>query len=104
MQFPFDYFLMIKPLAKPIKALLEEGWLSIDEGNIKGTSIPYPDGDWILVGALALPALIMVMVDTGVFYQLAVFVFGCSNGLFHLNLGQVRCALPALVTQVAARA
>ena len=86
----FDYFFVIRNLAGPINNLLKVGYLSSGDGEFSGSSLPYPDADCILVFAICLLALLIVIVDTGVFYQVGVFVYGCGNGLLRLNLGLVR--------------
>lgn len=43
----------------------------------------------VLVLALCFPVFMVVLFDTGILYQVGVFVFGCSDGLVKLGLGQV---------------
>lgn len=39
--------------------------------------------------ALCFPIFLVTVFDTGILYQIGVFVYGCSNGLFVQKLGQV---------------
>lgn len=43
----------------------------------------------ILVVALCFPIFLVTVFDTGILYQVAVFVYGALNGLFVQKLGQV---------------
>lgn len=43
----------------------------------------------VLVLALCFPVFMVVLFDTGILYQVGVFVFGCTDGLTKLGLGQV---------------
>ena len=38
---------------------------------------------------LCFPVFLVILFDTGILYQVAVFLYGCTNGLFVQKLGQV---------------
>jgi hypothetical protein len=42
---------------------------------------------------LCFPVFLVVCFDTGILYQVAVFLYGCTNGLFVQKLGQARAPL-----------
>jgi hypothetical protein len=43
----------------------------------------------VLVAALCIPIFLIIMFDTGILYQVGVFVYGCTNGLAMLGLGNI---------------
>jgi hypothetical protein len=71
-------------------APLVQNWLGTcgNDGVIADTKLPCVE-NFILVGALCLPVFLVVQFDTGIFYQVVVFAYGCMNGLVNLGLGQV---------------
>lgn len=85
----------MRQLPKPIRALRGQEWLSTcgtdpdsPYPRIAGTNIPCVE-NLLLIGALCFPVFLVVQFDTGIFYQVAVFFYGCLNGLLILGLGQV---------------
>lgn len=72
MKLPFDYWVILKPLKNPVFALWNIHWLNSGSGHIIingwNTHVPKPNGDFILVAAYILPSLLIVFVDTGIFY------------------------------------
>eukprot|EP00892_Ulva_mutabilis_P001697 jgi/Ulvmu1/11528/UM078_0017.1 len=85
-----DYLLVIRQLPAPIKGLLQQNWLGTcgDDLVIGGSDVPCVE-NMLLVLALCFPVFMVVLFDTGILYQVGVFVFGCTDGLIKLGLGQV---------------
>lgn len=95
MQFLVDFFLIIRQLPKPIRGLRNQAWLDScsasedsDFNSYGDTNIPCAE-NIVLIIALCFPVFLVVQFDTGIFYQVAVFFYGCLNGLLVLGLGQV---------------
>lgn len=78
----FDWFAVIAPLEDPVKGLWDRRWLSAGKNANQGA-----DGDILLVIARVLPAFLLSLVDTGIFYSIVSAAVGVSKGLFWLNLG-----------------
>lgn len=62
----FDWFAVIKPLEGPMKGLWNRGWLRSGHSG--------PSADFILCIARGLPAFLLSLVDTGIFYSVR-----CNN-------------------------
>lgn len=90
MQALLDYLLILRALPKPIRGLLRANWLETcgNDSRIANTKIPCVE-NMVLVVALCFPVFLVTVFDTGILYQVAVFLYGCSNGLLIQNLGQV---------------
>lgn len=88
LQFSVDFFIIIGALPDPIRGLLRRRWLRTCDGDIGDTNIPCAE-NMVLVAALCFPIFLVTLFDTGIFYQVAVFIYGCLNGLFVQKLGQV---------------
>lgn len=98
LQFGVDFWLIIRQLPKPIRALRGQEWFqtcgadTADPDDLfrsyGDTNIPCVE-NIVLIGALCFPVFLVVQFDTGIFYQVGVFVYGCLNGLLFLGLGQV---------------
>jgi hypothetical protein len=97
LQFGVDYWLIIRQLPKPIRALRNQEWLWTCSGEgdsdlpysaYPNTNIPCAQ-NIVLIAALCFPVFLVVQFDTGIFYQVGVFLYGCMNGLMVLGLGQV---------------
>lgn len=65
-QVAFDWFAVIKPLEGPMKGLWSRGWLRSGHSG--------PSADFILCVARGLPAFLLSLVDTGIFYSVR-----CNN-------------------------
>ncbi|KAJ9527498.1 hypothetical protein QJQ45_025772 [Haematococcus lacustris] len=89
----FDYFVIVRPMVGPIRAVLRHNWLPCanERYTIMGTELPLTciDGDWLLVFVRTLPFLMVCMVDTHVFYQVTLVVWGVVRGLCVLDIGVV---------------
>lgn len=50
---------------------------------------PFPciGADWLLITVRVLPFIVIIFMDTALFYQLSTTVFGILRGLFTLDLG-----------------
>jgi hypothetical protein len=85
-----DYFLILRALPSPIRGLLKANWLETcgEDSRIGETKIPCVE-NMVLVVALCFPVFLVTVFDTGILYQVAVFLYGCTNGLLIQNLGQV---------------
>ena len=90
MQFSLDFFLIMKALPDPIRGLLTSNWLNTcgSDQVIGSTDIPCIE-NMVLVIALCFPVFLVTIFDTGILYQVAIFLYGCLNGLFVQKLGQV---------------
>ena len=89
-QFTLDFFLILKALPDPIRGLLRANWLNTcgPDAEIGNTNIPCVE-NMVLVVALCFPVFLVTVFDTGILYQVAVFLYGCTNGLFVQKLGQI---------------
>ncbi|KAG2442264.1 hypothetical protein HXX76_002351 [Chlamydomonas incerta] len=88
---PFDYFVIHKPLVKPVRLLLTRNWLGCQGPVYRISSFTFPcvGGDWILVAARVIPFIIVALFDTMLFYQFVVTAFGIYHGLIKYDLGVV---------------
>ena len=88
-KFAFDWFAVMKTLELPVLGLWDLG--KYDDGDW----LPSTLGDWsinanfILCIGRCVPALLVVMNDTQIFYYVIMAGFGCVKGLFQLNLGSI---------------
>lgn len=98
LQFLVDFLLIIRQLPKPIRGLRNQPlgeWFDSCSDSASGDYKTYGDtaipcaGNMVLIIALCFPVFLVVQFDTGIFYQVAVFFYGCINGLLVLGLGQV---------------
>ncbi|PSC69540.1 Callose synthase 5 [Micractinium conductrix] len=78
----FDWFALMKPLDRPVRALWGNGWLSVSNNAAA-------DGDFLLVIARCLPSFIVMFNDAQVFYLIVLAVFGSLKGIVQLNLGSI---------------
>lgn len=91
----FDYYLIVAPLAGTVKLLNSINWLQFTNKKITlpsiglFSSIPYPNGDRILVIARMVPSYLLVLIDGSVFYTIGVVVFGQLRGMMYLKLGVI---------------
>lgn len=90
----FDYFVILKPMRGPIQLILKRNWLACGTPNytIMGTELPIPcvDGDWVLVVMRVVPFILIMLVDTQIFYQMTTITWGIIRGLCTLDLGVVQ--------------
>lgn len=86
MKLPFDYFVICKPSVKPLKAVFKADWLECKQ-SLYFNVIPCPGGDWVLAVLRVFPFVIITLIDTSLFYQVTVTLFGILRALFKLNLG-----------------
>jgi hypothetical protein len=56
--------------------------------RISDSDVPCVE-NMILVAALCVPVFLVTVFDTGILFQVGVFLYGCANGLIVLGLGQV---------------
>ncbi|KAL6746906.1 hypothetical protein V8C86DRAFT_1430973 [Haematococcus lacustris] len=97
MKLPFDYFVIAKPVVVPLRVVLYRHWLSCDGGASKwyptelGNTGKYPfpclGGDWLLLAGRVAPFMVIIFMDTALFYQIAITIFGLLRGMFKLDLG-----------------
>ncbi|GLI62082.1 hypothetical protein VaNZ11_004642 [Volvox africanus] len=86
MKIPFDYYIICKPSVEPLKLTFKVNWLECsDKKYFK--KIPCIGGDWVLAFVRLAPFIIVVLLDTSLFYQVATTLFGLFRGLFKLDLG-----------------
>ena len=80
-QFSLDYFLIVRALPDPIRGLLNANWLETCGADLEiaDTNIPCAE-NMVLVVALCFPIALVTVFDTGILYQVAVFLYGCTNG------------------------
>ncbi|GLC38942.1 hypothetical protein PLESTB_000464000 [Pleodorina starrii] len=90
----FDYFVIMKPIAGQVRYILRRNWLATcapGQSHIRllGAQLPLRcvDGDWLLVTLRAAPFVLVCLVDTQIFYQLMLMMWGLVHGLMSLNLG-----------------
>ncbi|GIL42994.1 hypothetical protein Vafri_806, partial [Volvox africanus] len=89
----FDYFVIMKPMAGQVRYILRINWLGCPEHQhlyrLFGMQLPLRciDGDWLLVVLRVAPFVLVCLVDTQIFYQLMLMVWGLVYGLMSLNLG-----------------
>ncbi len=73
--------------------LLQRDWLicAHDQYTIAGKDLGVPcvDGDWVLVFARFLPFIIVMLIDTHIFYQLTLIVWGVVRGINVLDIGVI---------------
>ncbi|GLC72072.1 hypothetical protein PLESTF_001201000 [Pleodorina starrii] len=89
----FDYFVIMRPIAGQVRFILRRNWLACAGGashyRIFGAQLPLRciDADWLLVALRVAPFVLVCLVDTQIFYQLMLMVWGVVHGLVSLNLG-----------------
>lgn len=86
MKFPFDYFVICKPVVEPLRVVTQRNWL---ECKHKYYVYPFPcvGGDWLLLAGRVCPFLVIIFMDTALFYQITITIFGITRGMFKLDLG-----------------
>ncbi|EFJ51969.1 hypothetical protein VOLCADRAFT_87013 [Volvox carteri f. nagariensis] len=89
----FDYFVIMKPMAGQVRHILRRNWLACPgkqtHYRLFGMQLPIRclDGDWLLVALRVAPFVLVCLVDTQIFYQLMLMVWGLVYGLVSINLG-----------------
>ncbi|KAG2500666.1 hypothetical protein HYH03_001432 [Edaphochlamys debaryana] len=88
MKIPFDYFIICAPSVAPLTLTFNVDWLecAVDSPYYWGV-IPCIGGDWVLAVVRLAPFILIILLDTSLFYQVATTLFGLIRGLFKLDLG-----------------
>ncbi|GIL75226.1 hypothetical protein Vretimale_7896 [Volvox reticuliferus] len=91
MKIPFDYYIICQPSVEPLQLTFKVGWLGCPHDE-KGRHrywnvVPCLGGDWVLAFVRLAPFVIVVLLDTSLFYQVSTTLFGLFRGLFKLDLG-----------------
>uniref|UniRef100_A0A6S8NKA7 1,3-beta-glucan synthase n=1 Tax=Dunaliella tertiolecta TaxID=3047 RepID=A0A6S8NKA7_DUNTE len=92
MKLPFDYFVICSPAVTPLRLVQLRGWLECGDNTYGGSSwytYPFPciGGDWLLQAVRVAPFVVIIYMDTSLFYQIATTIYGMLRGLFKLDLG-----------------
>lgn len=89
MKIPFDYTIICEPAVKPTKLVFHRGWLACKstEWQVGYWGAPCPGGDWILAIARIFPFILIFIMDTSLFYQVTITLYGICLGMFKLDLG-----------------
>lgn len=94
MKIPFDYIIICYPAVQPVTDVFQRGWLScVANTNPQANWIygywgaPCPGGDWVLALARMVPFLLIFIMDTSLFYQVTITLYGVCLGMFKLDLG-----------------
>ncbi|KAJ9526929.1 hypothetical protein QJQ45_025369 [Haematococcus lacustris] len=110
MKLPFDYFVIAKPVVVPLRVVLYRHWLSCDGGASKwyptelGNTGKYPfpclGGDWLLLAGRVAPFMVIIFMDTALFYQIAITIFGLLRYGAKPNCRDAMRLVVALLTQL----
>ncbi|KAF5834980.1 hypothetical protein DUNSADRAFT_8080 [Dunaliella salina] len=92
MKLPFDYFVIASPATGPLRLVQQRGWLECGPDTYGGSNwytYPFPciGGDWLLQTVRVAPFVVIIYMDTSLFYQIATTIYGVLRGLFKLDLG-----------------
>ena len=94
MKIPFDYIIICYPAVQPVTDVFSRGWLScVVNTNPQANWIygywgaPCPGGDWVLALARMVPFLLIFIMDTSLFYQVTITIYGICVGMFKIDLG-----------------
>lgn len=84
MKLPFDYFVICKPVVEPLTVVTQRGWLECSD-KYYIYPIPCIGGDWLLLAGRVCPFLVIIFMDTSLFYQITITIFGIVRWVMSLS-------------------